>query len=178
MKAQSASVSFFGQMIWSLVRARDGKQCWQCSHFHPRGRKTSFTMCDDKPVTVSKHKRKAMSSNRGRLTCIVHYPQSRDTQILKYARINNAVTVRQMQASKCSHVDDIWASVPENFDTCRHGHHRWCYENFRNIAWLKSWSELPSTSLSAVVKTVGTSQSAMPCVRLFPQIECLFCNVR
>ena len=150
-------------------------QRWWCSHFCPCGRKI-FTMCDDKAVTVSK--RQATFCNRGRFTCIVHYPQSRDTEILKYARIHTAVTVRQMQASECSRLDDIRASVPENFDACRHGHHRWCYTNFTNIAWLKSSSELPSTPLSALAKTVGTSQSATPCVRLFPQIECLFCNFR
>jgi len=143
---------------------RDGKQCWRCSHFCSCGRIISFAMCDDKPVKVSKCKWQVTSSNCGRFTCIVHYPQSRDTEILEYARIHTAVTVLQMQAFECSHSDDIWASVPENFDACRHGHHRWCYKNFTYIAWLKNLSELPGTCLSTLTKTVGTSQSAMPCV--------------
>jgi len=64
-------------------------------------------MCDDKPVIVSKCKWQVTSSDCGRFTCIVHYPQSRDTEILEYARIHTAVTVRQMQASECSLLVDI-----------------------------------------------------------------------
>ena len=69
-------------------------------------------MSDEKPVTITKRKSTAVATCAGNLTCIVHYTQSKDTEIQElsdsqFDTIWNAVRVLQMQSSECNRLDDI-----------------------------------------------------------------------
>jgi len=106
-------------------------------------------MGDEKPVKVSKCKLHTTSSDDGRLTCIVHYPQCRDTELLEldvhqYAKIRHAVSECQAQASTSSRSDDICTSVPD--DASRHGRHLSQLKYFgvscMSYAWSCIWSLL------------------------------------
>lgn len=139
-------------------------------------------MGDEKPVSISKRKLTSISST-GELTCIVHYPQSRDTEITdlsvnQFATIQNALCVRQLQSTDCNRLDDICASIPETFDASLHGSHRWCYKNFTNISRLMTRADLSDVSAPVMSESSGARKSGRCSIStsqvLFPQTKCLF----
>ena len=120
--------------------------------------------------------------------CIIHYfRNSKETDVRPLTeqsilRIKEAASVRQSSSDKNARLGEITDKLPEELDASVHGYHRWCYQNFTNIARLKrkiaeSDSQNPDKDEATTSKlrrrSSGYSTSSSI---LFPADKCLFCE--
>jgi len=63
---------------------------------------SNWTMSDEKPVTITKRKSTAVATCAGNLTCIVHYTQSKDTEIQELSDISLIPFRMQCGYGRCS----------------------------------------------------------------------------
>ena len=75
--------------------------------------------------------------------CIIHYfRNSKETDVRPLTeqsilKIKEAASVRQSSSDKNARLREITDKLPEELDASVPGYHRWCYQNFTNIARLK-----------------------------------------
>ena len=87
--------------------------------------------------------------------------------------------MKKKSSDENTRLSDITENLPEELNNSVHGYHRWCYQNFTNIARLKRQIADPQTpdsgeaSSSKRRRLIGYSKSS---AGLFPADKCLFCN--
>ena len=137
-------------------------------------------MSDEKPVSL---KRKvSVLDNDCQLTCIIHYEHGKYSEVQplsdsQFETIHDALQVRQSQSSASTRLDAICACVPAQYDTVRHGAHRWCFKNFTNVSRLRA--RIPVLESEAVAGPSRSSCRSIPSGHqtvLFPQNQCIFCG--
>ena len=125
------------------------------------------------------------SINEGTRICIIHCSKnSTETDVRpltehSFLKIRQAASVRKKSSDENTKLSDITENLPEELNNSVHGYHRWCYQNFTNIARLKRKIADPQTSGSSEASSTkrrrlsGYSNSSAV---LFPADKCLFCN--
>ena len=74
--------------------------------------------------------------------CMIHFERHKKSHMVNelrdtsFARIKEVKNLRQNQASKALRYDEIWQTIPDQYDTAKHFYHRWCYKMFTNISYL------------------------------------------
>ena len=150
----------------------------------------AFTMSDEQPVPLRKHKLATSERADGGKVCIVHYTRNdsdcevRSLTEQSFRTITQTVCIRQQQSSESLRLDSVCSKVPVVFDESVHGCHRWCYANFTNVSKFARRSDeysadddddnqTPTTNRRSD-RTAGTSTAGS--MALFPIDQCIFCS--
>ena len=125
------------------------------------------------------------SINEGTRICIIHYSKnSTETDVRpltehSFLKIRQAASVRKKSSDENTRLSDITENFPEKLNKSVYGYHRWCYQNFRNIARLKrniADPQTPDSSEASSSKRRRLIEYSKSSAVLSPADECLFCN--
>ena len=140
-------------------------------------------MSQRKRPSLQLKNRKKLSSHlqQNSKTCIIHYEQNKhDLQVRclsqhSFNKIHEIADFRRK--AKNNEID--FEQLPDILDDNLHGYHRWCYQQFTNISYLKRKIEndnSASSEQSTVAKSKRRSLNQSSVSALFPSDRCIFCD--
>ena len=150
-------------------------------------KETTVQLKQEKKTSKSVKNSQQLDREEGKI-CIIHYfRNNKETDVRPLTeqiilKIKEAASVRQSSSDENARLREITDKLPEELDASVHGYHRWCYQNFTNIARLKrkiaeSDSQNPDKDEATTSKlrrrSSGYSTSSSI---LFPADKCLFCE--
>ena len=87
-------------------------------------------MAEERAVYINKKKQKQRQNKHiTEKTCIIHYDRNKSDTVVRPLTDISFETIKKSASLRQEFHDDICGNIP---DEC--GTHRWCYQNFINIA--------------------------------------------
>lgn len=129
-----------------------------------------------KKLNISSH------SCQNTKTCIIHYEQNKqDLEVRSlsqhsFKKIHEVADFRRKARTNEIDIDHL----PETLNDELHGYHRWCYQQFTNISYLKrkfvNDNSLCSSDQPTKTKCKRRSLNQSSASALFPSDKCIFCD--